>query len=355
MNSSTPFDKEYLVVGCGIAGLLFCEQLLNTGRSFVVIDGHQPSASKVAGGLYNPVVLKRFKAVWEAKTALAIVKPVYRRLEDLLQAKWLYEDAIYRRIASPSEINHWTTAADEPELETFLSVQFKSNTNPYLKADFGFGEVTEGGRLDIENLLDAFKSYLLTEGILIQENFDYQQLSVHEDCVSYSDRTYKNLVCAEGMGIAQNPYFNQLPVQANKGEYLKISAPDLKLEAIYKSDIFIIPLGNEQYLVGATYNRFDQNPAPTEEAKAILLEKLEALILCDYEVIGQQAGFRPTVPDRRPIIGTHPQFSMIHVLNGFGSRGVLHGPMMANMLYNSIEHQMDIPLEMSLMRYQELF
>ncbi len=355
MNSSTPFDKEYLVVGCGIAGLLFCEQLLNADQSFEVIDGHQPSASKVAGGLYNPVVLKRFKAVWEAKTALTEAKLVYKRLEDLLQSKWLYEAIIYRRLSSPSEINNWTTAADEPDLENFLSMQFKPNSNPYLKADFGFGEVTGGGRLDIENLLDAFKKYLLTEGILIQGKLDYQQLTVHEDHVSYYGRTYKHLVCAEGMGIAQNPFFNKLPILANKGEYLKISAPDLKLEAIYKSDIFLIPLGQDQYLVGATYNRFDQNSEPTKEARAIVLKKLEALILCDYEVIGQQAGFRPTVPDRRPIIGTHPLFSRIHLLNGLGSRGLLHGPLMAKILYNSIENQLRIPLEMSVMRYQELF
>ncbi len=41
------------------------------------------------------------------------------------------------------------------------------------------------------------------------------------------------------------------------------------------------------------------------------------------------AGVRPTVKDRRPLIGTHPMHSQLHVLNGLGTRGVMLGPAMA--------------------------
>jgi glycine/D-amino acid oxidase-like deaminating enzyme len=51
------------------------------------------------------------------------------------------------------------------------------------------------------------------------------------------------------------------------------------------------------------------------------------------------AGVRPTVKDRRPLVGTH-EYSAI--LNGLGTRGVMLGPSMAKALYNAIEN--DIPL-----------
>jgi hypothetical protein len=53
------------------------------------------------------------------------------------------------------------------------------------------------------------------------------------------------------------------------------------------------------------------------------------------------AGVRPTVKDRRPLVGTHAEYSAIHILNGLGTREVL-GPSMAKALYNAIN---DIPLD----------
>jgi len=351
MSTVNQNSKDYLIVGCGIAGLLFVEQLIQHQQSFTVIDGPTSSASMVAGGLYNPVVLKRFRAVWKASYALSVAIPTYERLEALLQSVWLYEGPIYRRLANTAEFNKWITAADQPELSPFLSVEFKRNSNSYLIADSGFGQVLRGGRLDVASLLVAFKDFLKTQRSIHEVTFDYDQLEVSSDQITYEGTSYKHLIFAEGMGVLQNPYFNSLPIQGNKGEYLKIYAPQLKLDAIYKSDIFIIPLGDHKYLVGATYDRFDQSMDPTSAARQTLADKLKALITCDFDIIGQLAGIRPTVPDRRPVVGTHPQWSRIHILNGLGSRGVLHGPMVAKSLYDAIAYQVPIDAEIALDRF----
>ena len=55
--------------------------------------------------------------------------------------------------------------------------------------------------------------------------------------------------------MMQNPFFNKLPLVGNKGEYLIIYAEDLQLQEAFKSSIFIIPIGNNLYKVGATYDR----------------------------------------------------------------------------------------------------
>ena len=48
------------------------------------------------------------------------------------------------------------------------------------------------------------------------------------------------------------------------------------------------------------------------------------------------AGVRPTVKDRRPLVGTHSGLNSIHILNGLGTRGVMLGPYLANQLFQQI-------------------
>ena len=60
-------NVDYIIVGCGFAGVAFCEQLIAANKSFLVFDNKSQQSSVVAGGLYNPVVLKRFTSVWKSK------------------------------------------------------------------------------------------------------------------------------------------------------------------------------------------------------------------------------------------------------------------------------------------------
>jgi glycine/D-amino acid oxidase-like deaminating enzyme len=98
--------------------------------------------------------------------------------------------------------------------------------------------------------------------------------------------------------------------------------------------------------VGATYNWVDKDSIPTEAGKNELISKLKEILNCDFEIISHLAGVRPTVKDRKPLIGTHPIHPRIHILNGLGTRGVLLGPAMAKALFEFIEY--DIPLDSSI-------
>jgi glycine oxidase len=55
---------DTIIVGLGLAGLAYAEHLINSGKSFVVFSDRSQQASMVAGGLYNPVILKRFTGAW---------------------------------------------------------------------------------------------------------------------------------------------------------------------------------------------------------------------------------------------------------------------------------------------------
>ena len=49
---------DYIIVGAGLAGLSFVQYCLLNNKTFLVIDDAKRTSSKVAGGMFNPVVLK---------------------------------------------------------------------------------------------------------------------------------------------------------------------------------------------------------------------------------------------------------------------------------------------------------
>jgi len=110
-------------------------------------------------------------------------------------------------------------------------------------------------------------------------------------------------------------------------------------------------MGEDRYLVGSTYEWTDKTNTPTPEAKSELLEKLERLISCEFEVIDQRAGIRPTVVDRRPLVGQHPSHNSIYVLNGLGTRGVMIAPKAAKVLYKHLEQGVALEKEISIARF----
>ena len=63
------------------------------------------------------------------------------------------------------------------------------------------------------------------------------------------------------------------------------------------------------------------------------------------------AGVRPTVKDRKPLIGTHYNHKNIHILNGMGTRGVMLAPTMAKILFESIEFNKPIDNSINISRF----
>ena len=361
---------DYLIVGLGLAGVSFCQQLEKHGCTYRVINNTSQTSSLVAGGLYNPVVLKRFTLAWKAKEQLNIAKPYYAQLEKKLSVKLNYSLPVFRRFTSVEEQNLWFEAMDKPGLSEFLSPTMYTNRNKHINAPFGYGEVLGTGRIDTKLLVTAYQKYLNEKAVYINESFDYRDLQINKDHVIYRRATYlkatsglktykpllaKRIIFAEGFGLKKNPLFNYLPMQGSKGEYLFIKAPQLKESAAIKAGIFCIPEGNDVYRVGATYGRNDQTNTPTQAAKTELLKKWENFITCPYEVIDHVAGVRPTINDRKPLAGRHPGYDRVFILNGFGSRGVLVGPYVAQQLYKFIAEGMPLDEEIDIDRFTKKY
>ncbi len=342
---------DYMVVGLGLAGTAFCETLRKNNKTFVVFNDQSQTSSRVAGGLYNPVILKRFTLSWRADEQLPIATDFYTQLEQFLNVKFDEKLNVLRKFASIEEQNLWFEAADKEKLKPYLDSKLVSNENASLKALHQFGKVLETGKLNTKLLFNSYANWLKKENKLFSDTFDYNQLKIEQEAVSYQDIKAKNIVFTEGYGMMQNPYFNHLPMQGSKGEYIVIKAKELKEIQIIKSSIFLIPLGDDLYKVGATYNRDQKDNLTTLEAKNELTNKLDTLLGCPYEIVDHEAGMRPTVKDRRPLVGRHPKYNNLWLLNGFGSHGITIAPWAAKSLYERIEHQIPLLEEMNIERF----
>ncbi len=342
---------DYIIVGLGLAGLAFAETLEKHNKSFVAFENASQQSSLVAAGAYNPVILKRFTPVWDAENQLQIALPFYRKLEEKLGAFYDYKLDTYRIFTSIEEQNDWFAASDKPVLREYMIPEVIQNSNTAINAPFGYGKLSGTGKVNTNELIADYKNYLSKQGKLFIETFNCELIKFKKQNVDYKHFNSKYIVFCEGFGLKKNPYFNNLPMNEAKGELLTIHAPDLKLEVMLKSSVFIMPLGNDIYKVGATFNWDDKTSSPTEKGKQELIEKLETIINVDYKIVEHVAGIRPTVKDRRPLIGVHKEYQQLAILNGLGTRGVMLAPKMSELLLNHLEKGENLPKEVAIERF----
>lgn len=342
---------DYIIVGAGLAGLSMAQFCLQHKKTFIVIDDAKRTSSKIAGGMFNPVVLKRFTSIWEAEAQIKLADIFYREVETLLQTSFYHQLPIYRKFATVEEQNNWFLACDNPVTAPYLNQNLLKDKFQHINSEYHFGEVYNTGFLNVNLFVQIYQRYLQKENLLLNESFIYNELIIETDSITYKDIQAKQIVFAEGFSMLNNPFFNYLPLDGTKGELLYVKIPNLKLKAIVKSSVFIIPVGNDIYKVGATYNWQDKTDDLTENAKQELMEGLEKLIDCEYEIIEHVAGVRPTVKDRRPLVGAHYQHKNVYILNGLGTRGVLLGPYLADKLYQNIENNVPLDPNINVARY----
>lgn len=343
---------DYIIVGLGLAGISFAEELIQNNKSFVVFENNSQCSSLVAGGVYNPVILKRFTPVWKAKEQLQVAMPFYETLENRFKEKFDDKFPTRKVFKSIEDQNNWYIASDKPKLTDFMNPNIINEKVAGIRGDFGFGEVYHTGRIDTHQLVSSYRSYLENKGVIKLESFDYSRIKFEDEAVRYQNIEAKRIVFCEGYGMKQNPFFKDLPLNGTKGETITIKAPGLNIDFLVKSTLFVLPMGDDIYKIGATFNWTDKTSDPTEEGRSELAQKLDKVLSVSYEIIDHQAGIRPTVKDRRPLVGRHPKYHQLAVLNGMGTRGVMIAPTMAKQLYAHLEFGALLDPETDILRFQ---
>jgi len=321
---------DFIIVGQGLAGTLLAHELFRQNKTFVVFnDPDQIKSSDIAAGLINPIVFRRMTKSWLVDDAFPQMETTYQELEELLHEQ-LYFPGRMLKILSEDGVDFWKEKAFANQLEAYLEVEPNLNfRNPGLSRTFSFGCINKSGRLDIQKLIFAFSKFLNQQNSLRNEKLDCEKLVFQPDSVTYGNIAASKIIFCEGSAASQNPFFKNLKFKNSKGEVLELKIPELNLNEIVSGEVFIMPIGNYHHKVGATYSWDELNWETTESARIQLLEKFQHISSIHSEVINQKAGIRPTMHDRKPVIGLLPDHPQIGIFNGLGSKGVLLGPYFA--------------------------
>ena len=347
-------QTDYLLVGQGIAGTVLGHTLLEKGSKIVVLNDEDPSsASKVAAGLYNPVTGKRMAKTWRAAELFPFMENFYQHFEEIYSCKILFPKPIYKPFATIEEQNTWLSSH---EGEIFINTELpKDKYNEYLHTTFGGFETKNSGHVDVPEMLLNFRKKLATGNNSIEEKFDSAKLKLTDDGIEYGNISAKKIIFCEGMRAMINPLFSWLPFVPSKGEILKVRLEHFTDEVIFNKQVFIIPLGNNTFRVGSTYKWEYESSEPTEEGKAELTEKLSQMIKKPFEIMQHNGGIRPSIRDRKPIIGFHPSTKFIGIFNGLGTKGVSLAPFFANAFAELLLNNKQLDKDVNIERFYSLY
>lgn len=345
---------DVIVVGQGLAGSIISYKLIKQGKSVLVFsDSDKYKSSTVAAGMFNPLVLKRFTLCWKATEFMPVMYDFYADMEAELGERLIHHFPIFRLFHDEKEAESWLVKTDHPVLSHFMEEKIRDVNNKRLSKQIGLGEVKQTGRVDLNGIIGAMSDYIERKATRIDQAFDYSLLTAENGSVEYKEFQAEKIVFSEGFGMNENPFFSYLPLDGTKGELITIKAPELKLDKALKAGIFIMPLGNDHYRIGATFNWKQKDCIPTEEGLKWLLKRLDSIMDSPYEIVAHEAGIRPTVNDRRPLIGRHPNYPEMYVLNGFGTRGILMGPSLADSLLDLMYSGKEPDIEFNIKRYEK--
>ena len=343
--SAPSFTHDVLIIGQGLAGAVLSETLALQGKRVCVFDRPQAGRSSVvAAGMVKPIVLRLTIPSWRASEMLAIAGAFYRELEMRYDTTFWHPLTLAAIFPTAQEAGIWQLRTKDPEIAPFLErestadVALESLPRPY-----GHGVVKRCGWLDVQGFLDQHRARWSKAGDLVETSVAPSDHIPVPGGVRIHERSAPVVVYCEGPFSA---YPGLVPV---RGEGLTVRVPGLDLQCAVHRGVFLLPIGDQTYRVGATFAWDDVWSGPTTEARHYLTDRLERLLERPFEVVDHWAGVRPTSRDRRPIIGRIGAYEA--VFNGLGSRGVLLAPWSAQHLTDHLFKAAPLDAEVDPVRF----
>jgi glycine/D-amino acid oxidase-like deaminating enzyme len=344
---------DFLIIGQGLAGTLMAWFLRKAGQEVLVIDEPRPqAASRVAAGLINPITGRYYVKSWRFDELLPFARSTYAQLESELGISLNEERPILRSLLTTADVNSWWARAEDPDYQKYMVEKPDlGNYRGRIHEAHAYGEVRHSGRVAVSRLIAAFSQKLRQEGRLIHRSIRHEDFEQQDGTWNYSGIQARTVIFCEGFWGKFNPFFSYLPFRGAKGEIFRVRIPGMAFKKILKNRIFVVPLEEDLYWIGATMENQFKGEQPTEKGKAWLLDQLRQLLDTPFQVEEHLAGIRPTVKDRRPFLGTHPLLPGLAIFNGLGSKGTSLGPFFAQQLVEHLVLGKELDPEVDIRRF----
>ena len=342
--------KSYLIIGAGLAGLTLAYQLKKRGQQVLLLDKGENHSSSIAAGIVNPMVFRRMNKSWRLDDFLPFSETFYKELESLLEVSFYHPIPILRCFSSLQEKQWWLEKSAKREYEDYLHDFQDGNTeHPLLHCEFGMGKVKSAYWIDTSVFVENFQKFFLTNNELRQQEFHSGDLFPAE--ARYEDKIYDGIIFCAGHAQKYLPYFHHLPIEQTKGHVMTIRTNELSETESLNRKCFVLPLGEKLFKVGATYEWNNPTLHATPDGLHDLQDKLSHLFKGSYELIKQDAGIRPTVKDRRPLLGQSDEYKHLYLFNGLGAKGYMMAPLLSLEMAELILDGKEPPMEYNIKRF----
>ena len=336
--TKSPAQYDCIIVGQGLAGTNLAWALRAAEISFVIVaPDSKIGASHIAAGLVTPVTGKKLKAEPNFTALVREAQKHYREIESITGQRFYSQRGAVRLLREPREINAWETQSHE--LSEWLN---ECDTPTYAFATDAIAvEMSAAARLDVSAYLDASRKIFASEGVLIDAMISGEDVVLEGNHASLPSHAVSasNLIFARGYADHNNSWFSDVDWRAAKGQILTVKITNLdESRTVHGNGIWLTRINDsDHYYCGATYEWDELDEQPSDEATAVLCEKLSTLIQCEYSVIDQRAAVRPIVAGRKPIIRQSSQSKRVWLMNGLASKGVLHAPTLAQSIVSMLK------------------
>lgn len=359
---------DFCILGAGLAGLSLADSLSEAEATTVVIDksGVAAGASGTPGALVNPATGRRATKAWRAEDCYKAIsenlqkvsafagpdKPFYHNnglLRPALMGKMARK--MRKQYDKTSWPDGWCIWKNESEIKEI---------HPGINCVDGGLWLPIGLSVNSGEYLAAYAAYLEEQGV----NFIlHADVRVKPDKNSWIVDTgdanilTKNLVFATGFRTINNQYWNWLPIHSIKGQLAEFELPEGKLSFTHSiSSLGYISNvnGSNSFVQGSTYEHDFEDLSTDSEGEQYLRKRMRRTLPRLEErvqVKKRWAGVRASTPDKKPILGTHPEIENLQVFTGLGSKGLLYSKYLSDHLARHLLESEPLISEVSINRF----
>jgi glycine/D-amino acid oxidase-like deaminating enzyme len=328
---------EVLIVGQGLAGTWLGYWLQKAGITFKTIDHINPdSASRRAAGLINPVTGRRLVTTWMIDELMPFAKNAYQEIGNYLGEIFIDESSVIDFFPSVQILQAFQKRfAEDP---AYLSPgEDREKYSEWFNYNLGWGEILPCYLVNVDKLLNCWRSYLTKNNSLIEDVFDLSRLKETNKGINYSGTHASYIIFCDGKSSAQNIYFDKLPFALNKGEALLVEIKDLPPGQVYKKGMSLVPYVENVFWLGSSYEWEFDDEFPSQKFRGNAIRWLNQTMKLPFTILEHFAAVRPATLERRPFVGFHPGYSRIGILNGMGTKGCSLAPYFAKELVDKFK------------------